>query len=140
MGSHTRFMSNLEHTRYRFRVIYIRNLTGCNNFFAFMMTPKKLFHCISSLPSSHQGVEKDTICGSGGDHRGQRRTGNHTDPQIMSMWSGIWHYTQTLGCRERRVDVAVLTTSGCDHAKSSSTSWVHLYHHRVVTYNFDIQG
>ena len=58
----------------------------------------------------------------------------------MSVWSGIWHYTQTLGCRKRRVDVAVLTTSGCDHAKSSSTSWVHLYHHRVVMYNFDIQG
>ena len=56
------------------------------------------------------------------------------------MWSGIWHYTQTLGCRGRRVDVAVLTTSRCDHAKSSSTSWVHLYRHRVVTYNFDIPG
>ena len=56
------------------------------------------------------------------------------------MWSGIWHYTQTVGCGERRVDVAVLVTSGCDTAKSSSTSWVHLYHHRVVTYNFDISG
>ena len=56
------------------------------------------------------------------------------------MWSGIWHYTQTVGCRERRVDVAVLVTSRCDTAKSSSTSWVHLYHHHVVTYNFDISG
>ena len=49
-------------------------------------------------------------------------------------------YIQTLGCREPRVDVAVLTTSGCDNAKSSSTSWVHLYHHLVVKYNFDIPG
>ena len=28
-------------------------LPGCNNFFAFMIISKTLFHCISSLPSSH---------------------------------------------------------------------------------------
>ena len=56
------------------------------------------------------------------------------------MWGGIWHYTQTLGCRERRIDVAVLATSAFDTTKSSSTSWVHLHHRRVVTYNPDISG
>ena len=48
---------------------------------------------------------------------------------------GIWQNTQTLGCRKRHVDVAFLATSGCDTAKSSLTSRVHPYHHRVVTYN-----
>ncbi|CAM9860486.1 unnamed protein product [Ascophyllum nodosum] len=80
-------------------------------------------------------MEKDTVCGSGGDHRVQRRTGNRTDPQVRLVWCGIWHNTQTQGCEGRHVDVAFLATSGCDAAKSSSTSWVHPYHHRLVTYN-----
>ena len=54
------------------------------------------------------------------------------------MESGIRAYTHTIGWRERRVDVAVLATSGCDTAKPNSTSWVRLYLHRVVTYNSDI--
>ena len=66
--------------------------------------------------------------------------GNRTDPQIRFMWCGIWHNTQTLGWKERYVDVAFLATSECDAAKSSSTSWAHLYHHRVVTYNSFIGG
>ena len=89
-------------------------------------------------PKLLQDVEKDMVCCPRNDHREQRWTGNHTDRQVRLIWSGIWHYSQTIGCRERRVDVAVLATSGCATAKSNSTSWVRLYHHRVVTYNSDI--
>ena len=92
----------------------------------------------SRTPKLLQDVEKDMVCCPRNDHREQRWTGNHTDRQVRLIWSGIWHYTQTIGCRERRVDVAVLATSGCDTAKSNSTSWVRLYLHRVVTYNSDI--
>ena len=33
------------------------------------------------------------------------------------MWSRIWHYTQRVGCRERRIHVAVLATSAFDTTK-----------------------
>ena len=117
------------------------SIAGLQYFWGFYQN----FHFFSFLFLHYQatlaipGGEKDTFCGSGGDHRGRRRTGNRAEPYIRLICCGIGHSTQTLWCGGRHVDVAFLATSGC-HTAKSSTSWVHLYHHRVVTYDSIISG